>query len=673
MATLDEIILQEVNPFNPVSFKSGNFWTNQDSALISVESIHQDAREQVSEALEVVISDPATYSILLEGERGSGKSYLLGYLKRKLNSKAFFVYIEPCPNNEHLWRHTLRYVIDSLMYTPEEKKESQLLIWLKSLPIFHEKKQNQQLLSEKKIFIKNLSHQYPHVDYAQQFFGILYELIKPDNYLLAFQWLKGDDLDEDDLKKLGVVSSINSEGLAKLILGNFGKIADATMPIVICFDQVETCGEQLPDGSRDISGIFNINTTFHNSNFKNFLVIISILSDKLRFYKKNIPTSDLSRIQKYISLKQISLEQVEALWANRLSPLHYKANPHPDSPILPLDRQKLELKFPGGKANLREALNFGGILYAEYKEDLIVEPIKTISKVNLSQQETRNHLLNSFKLIWEAELKTIQSSVQQINEFSGVQLADMLQKTLKALEIKNICPKFLKSSTYSGFSLSYNLSKNHQKKCGIFWHEAANMSSFFYGMNACKTVIDNELCDLLFLLRAEKLGKPNTKGYQLYESMFGATTPHTHIIPSLKDVHYLRTYQKLAYEAESGDLTVNFKSIDVYTLEKLIRESGVLKDCELLQKLGLLPSPVIDSVKEIKEKAKHFLLNLLQKECLLGRAFIIGKLRNQFTELSDVDCEEIVQSVHLAGSLTIINLSPTKPKEQLVAWVPKSN
>lgn len=669
MATLDEIILQEVNPFNPVSFKSGNFWTNQDSTLISVESIHQEAREQLSEALEGVIRNHETYSILLEGERGSGKSYLLGRLKKKLNSKAFFAYIEPCPNNDHFWRHTLRYVVDSLMYTPEEKKESQLLIWLKSLPIFR-LKEHQQLISDKKIFIKNLSQRYPHVDYAQQFFGILYELTKPDHYLLAFQWLKGDDLDEEDLKKLGVANSINSEGLAKLFLGNFGKIADATIPIVLCFDQVETWGEKRPDGSRDISGIFNINTTFHNSNFKNFLVIISILSDKYRLYKKNIPTSDLSRIQKYISLKQISLEQVEALWTNRLSPLHSKAHPRPKTPILPLDRKKLESKFPGGKANLREALNFGGILYAEYKKNLNVEPSKPIAIVNPSEPNTTEPLLTSFKLIWEAEFQTIQSSVKQINEFSGITLADMLQKSLKALEIKNIKPKLLKSTTYSTYSLSCNLPKNHQKKSGLFWYEAANMSSFFHAMNACKTVVDHNLCDLLYLLRSEKIGKPNNKGYQLYESVFGTTTSHTHIIPSLKDVHYLRTYQKLAYEAESGDLTVNFKIIDVYTLEKLIRDSELFKNCQLLQKLGLFDVEVFPPPDaQTKEKAKQFLINLMKKECFLGRITIYDKMKQQFPNLNDAGCDEVLNDVQQKGELTIINPSATL-ESQLVARVP---
>ncbi|GFE67950.1 hypothetical protein [Chroococcus sp. FPU101] len=353
------------------------------------------------------------------------------------------------------------------------------------------------------------------------------------------------------------------------------------------------------------------------------------------------------------------MEQVEALWSNRLYPIHSQINPLPDSLIAPLDKKKLDANFPSGKANLRASLNYGGILYAEYKSsiEIIKPPIDPII---------------AFKLIWQDEFNKTKSVVQQICDFSGVQLIDMLQKNLKALQAKNIKSRLLKSLSYTNYSLSCNLSENSQKKTGIFWYEAPHMSSFFHAMNASKIVIDNNYCDLFILIRAAKLGKPNTKGYQLYESMFGATTPHTHIIPSLEDVHYLRTYQKLAYEAESGDLNVNFQTIDLPTLEQLVRDSGVLKDCQLLQKLGLFEAPPSPDV-QMKEKAQKFLINLLQKECLLGRSFIIGKLRNQFIALSDVDCEEILQDVHIRGSLTIINPSPAKPKEQLVAWVPQSS
>ncbi|GFE67951.1 P-loop NTPase fold protein [Chroococcus sp. FPU101] len=275
MATLDDIILKEGNPFDPITFTTGNFWTDNQPTSSLVESIHQEAINQVTETLVEMKKDHATRSIILEGDRGSGRSYLLGRLKKKLNSEAFFAYIEPWPSNDYMWRHTLRYVVNSLIYTPKGQQESQLLLWLKSLPVFYDQGLIKLLLGERKAFINQLTTQYPHLDQAQQFFSILYELTQPDKSFLAYQWLRGDDLSEEDLENLGVHRAIDDEVIARLILGNFGKITDATIPIVLCFDQVEL-GPQLSNGSRDISGFFKINTTFHNNQFKNFLVIISI-------------------------------------------------------------------------------------------------------------------------------------------------------------------------------------------------------------------------------------------------------------------------------------------------------------------------------------------------------------------------------------------------------------
>lgn len=268
-----------------IKFKSA---TTRDK-LIEKLTDHQEVIAEVTKTLDLVAKDGNTRTILLDGERGSGKSYLLGRLKKKLNSKAVFAYVEPCPSNDHVWRHTLRYTVDSLMYKPEGEKESQLLLWLKSLSAFKDKGLLKKLLGEKKQFIHNLQTTYPAGVYqARQFFGVLYELTQPDKYTIACDWLRGEYLDQEDLKTLGVNFVIDSEEAARGILGNFGRIADATKPIVLCFDQVELA-PKLADGRHDISAVFHVNTACHNNALRNFLVVISIVTDYWREYKKQFP------------------------------------------------------------------------------------------------------------------------------------------------------------------------------------------------------------------------------------------------------------------------------------------------------------------------------------------------------------------------------------------------
>ena len=368
MATLEEVIQREVNPFDSWTFRTGNFWTENDrSAIETVESIHKEEIEEITEILNLVAKDHRTRTILLAGDSGCGKSYSLGRLKKNLNSQAFFAYIEPAPSSDCTWQHTLRYTVDSLLHIPEGEKESQLILWLKSLYAFNVDNLKKKLLGQKRNFIQEMRATYPTGIYQpRDFFAVLYELTDQNNYFLACDWLRGDNLDRDDLKALGVNNVIDSEQAARGILGNFGRISRSTLPIVLCFDQVELA-PRLPDGTFDIGWAFKINTALHNSYLKNFLVILSVVKTQFIANQKNIIQSDFARIDKQILLKRISLEQVEALWASRLSFLHSQVDNKPESAIAPLDKERLEKKYPGGKANLRDSLNFGGKLFLEYK------------------------------------------------------------------------------------------------------------------------------------------------------------------------------------------------------------------------------------------------------------------------------------------------------------------
>lgn len=412
MVSIDQIIQQEVNPFDPVTFKAGNFWQDQQDLALTVESIHQEAINQITEVLDQVAKDHHTRTLMLAGDSGSGKSYLLSRVKRILNPKAFFAYIGPWATSDHIWRHTLRYTVDSLMHKPAGQQESQLLLWLKSRSAFTDRSLMKKLLGERGLFINNFKATYSAGIYnANAFFSVLYYLTQPESYQLACEWLKGDDLDEDSLKALGVKYSIDTEDAAQNILANFGRISAETQPIVLCFDQIEM-SDRLPNGSPDLQALFSVNTTLHNENLKNFLVIISIVTNTWKQNVDRIQQSDKARIEKLVSLKPITLQQAEALWASRLYPLYRQANPKPLSPIYPINQQSLEQKFPGGKTYPRLALELGRRLLLEYKtgRQIVEDPIA------------------AFKLLWHKEFQKTQQKVSRIRQFSSPELVRMLSE-----------------------------------------------------------------------------------------------------------------------------------------------------------------------------------------------------------------------------------------------------
>lgn len=661
MTSLDEVILREFNPFDAVTFKTGNFWgKGADSGVTTVESIHAEVFEQVSQTLSLVTKTKDTRTILMTGDSGCGKSYLLKRLKNQLNSKAFFVYVDPGPGVDYVWRHTLRYTVNSLLHTPEGEKESQLLLWLKSFSVFQDKSLIKKILGQKTLFINHLKKTNPTGIYqGKDFFTALYELTQPEKYSIACDWLRGENLDDEDLRALGVSAPINTEDVAQGILSNFGKIAEVTKPIVLCFDQMELLPKRA-DGSVSLNLIFELNTSFHNSELKNFLIIISMTADIWRQNKKNISQSDQARIQKVIDFDPINLEQAKAMWATRLYPIHAQTNSKPASLIAPLDSDKLEKKYPGDQVILREALTFGGQLYQEYKLKLIDKP--EVKPEVYVPDTAKTDLLAEFKVLWQEEFQKVQQSVTRLRQFSSPELAKMLLEAMRVFGVKILKSQLLPGDTYKDFSFSYKL-PNQGQICGIFWNEEPSSRSFPYGMLAAQKALQLKLCNSLILLRNEPCGNPGTKGNQIYKQIFA----RSHINVSVKSLHYLRTYQKLAAEAQANDLIIGFKNTSLAELQKLALEAKVLEDCVLFRDLKIItvpdkrnnsddsiapppPPPASDITK-----CKDYIFNLMKINKMLAKSAVIAKTQQHFGELSLVLLNRAIEELCQENLISLLD------------------
>jgi hypothetical protein len=658
MATIDQIIQQEVSPFDPVTFKTGNFWRENSAIAETIDSIHQAEINQIIETLNRVAKDHRTRTALLAGDAGSGKSYVLKRLKDSLSDRAFFVYIPPYVDSDYIWRHVLRQTVDSLMHKPAEQQESQLLLWLRSLSVFSDRSLLKKLFGERNLFINNFQSTYPIGIYqAREFFGALYALNHPDLYFTACNWLRGDDLEEEDLKALGVRRSIDSEAAAQGILANLGRISTSTHPIVLCFDQVES--KQFPDRVPDIQPVFNINTLFHNEGLKNFLFIISITLEGWQNGSKRIQNSDKDRIEKVIVLRRISLDQAEALWASRLYSLHSQADPRPETNIYPLTREALEEKFPGGKTTPRFALVFGNQLLLHHKlkqagHDSISEPVGTDS-------------IATFKLLWGKEFSQTTQKITRIRHFSEPELISMLSRALAALQVQSIQPKLLSSKIYASYSCSYQEPQSC-KKVGLIWAENPS-KPFFHTMNSCVTAEKDKVCQIMCLIRAEGTGTVKTQGYKLYKQLFADSLSNRHIKPDLESVHYLATYDRLVNSVHSQELVIGEKTLKLDELESLVRDAKVLHDCGLLQELGVVPvGPII---KPTLEREKDFLLNFVKTQHLIARRTVTQAVFEQFPKLTDTQIEQIIQELCQEQQLSILG-SPAKPDEQIICLIPQA-
>jgi hypothetical protein len=407
------------------------------------------------------------------------------------------------------------------------------------------------------------------------------------------------------------------------------------------------------------------------------LVIISVITNTLKRHFDRILPADKAGIHKTIQLKPITIEQAEALWAYQLQPLHQLANPRPESPIFPLNRQILEKTYPGGKTMPRNALTLGREEYQKYKGSLLdekpkPEPVtiqikvttpdeKTIPKpiiiVPPRHQDNQDTIQAEFELLWQHEYTKSQGKITKISLLSSPDLIQMLQQSISSLKMQGVKTKLL-SGKYASYSLSYQ-HPTKREKLGIVWTEDSNMTSFYHVMNACQIAIQKNLCQTMHLIRAGDLGKPNLAGNQLYRQIF-TNTNHVHIKPSLSSIHYLATYQSLVNSAKSQELVIGGKTINLQRLETLINEAEILHKCTLLQDLGIVskpdkpPSTTGNGRKDLRP-VKDFLLNLVKTQAFMGVPTLISQAVSQFPDVKETDIQYLIDLLCQEKKVKIMN------------------
>mgnify|MGYP005837536635 CR=1 FL=1 len=680
MNHIDQLILASPNPFDQNCI-AVNFWLEQQQSALMVDSIHGEAIATISETLEELSAHNTPKSLLIGGDSGSGKTYLLGRLKKQLNPKAYFAYIIPCQQVDYLWRHILRETVNSLVQVPEGEQHSQLLLWLQSL-VRTEKTSSLDKLTRVPIwdllksdrergkfeFIQKLNQWFGKSGIFNQaeFFQVLFELTNPALQEIAIAWLRGDSLSEEQLKQLEVKACIQEESTAQNILANFGKISAQTKPIVLCFDQLESADID-PSRPSVVQALFKINTIIHSS-FKNFLIIINILRDQLRQVQPLITTSERNRISKVISLKPINLDQAIALWQVRLSELHAQADPKPDSAIYPLSREQLEQQVPSKLILPRAALKVGKDLYQAYKLELI-----EANKIAIPTVKPESQTLDYFGIAWQEQL----SRSRNLEQISNLMRLEMLFTGLEALGYQTSL-RLISSPTFKEFSFSF--APSHGKtKIGVVWTEHQNQTSLYHIMKAC-----TKISIPLYLVRAAALGKPKSQGTKLYHQIFKPDSANRHLIPDLASLKILAAFHQLATSAKSGDLEIGGEPIDLAKLQHLAKQAQVLQSCQLIAQLtdqftgqhagqhtsSFDPKPAI-ALDQKLEKVYTYALHILKTQMVLAVPKLFQNLQTQFPDLSQLEIEKVLNQLCEKGEVVIMN--PQEPQIRQLIMIKPTN
>ncbi|MBY0430133.1 MAG: ATP-binding protein, partial [Rhodospirillales bacterium] len=220
MPTLDELIIRELNPFD--QYVTGHIL--EEDLDPTEDAIHRPVLEAILAEVEALRADRRrqTRTLLLVGDSGSGKSFLLKRLRTALGKSASLAYVPPWPHTGCLRRHILAQIIESLRHKAPRAKDTQLIVWMKDLlkKWIKELKENPTLYKSdqndmRRSFIKYMRKTAPNgIHNPDEFFGVLYDLSSEELHDHACDWLRGVHIDEEAAATLGNPDPIDDDAKA---------------------------------------------------------------------------------------------------------------------------------------------------------------------------------------------------------------------------------------------------------------------------------------------------------------------------------------------------------------------------------------------------------------------------------------------------------------------------
>jgi hypothetical protein len=349
----------QLNPFGDSAF--GSPWN---AIPADVPSINDVAfRTVLSELDQVRMGGKA--SIVITGEPGSGKTHLLGRLRKAIGQDAAYIYVRCNASAATLWRH-VRAAVAADLLKQEDGEPSRLQRVLRRKP--------EQLDKVSALSLRRALHSYGEGRHVHA----------------ASAWLRGEALPQSDLDALGIGGERDDEDRsreteAKDAVNGLLEFLDSD-PTVLCFDQVEA----LQTYRGDEEGFHAMGTLVSelSDRHRHLLLVSCILSTSEDLVDRLTNKADRDRwLQRKVTLRPIAWEDALKLVAARLdsSPdLAQLRQRHPQDPLWPLFAEALKPLFETTGLCLPRTLIQA---CKGHFESLFGEPGPKLSREDFLQQE----------------------------------------------------------------------------------------------------------------------------------------------------------------------------------------------------------------------------------------------------------------------------------------------
>ncbi len=299
--SLIDCLAQAQNPFAAAVVSEQDVATGA-AEVPDVASIHSQARAALLKALHTARSRGGgpPQVLLITGEKGDGKSHLLAWLRRQKRGDFVFASVPPLSDPGEPFRHALRHVLSSLRRpapSPPDVADAMFHSPLDRLVWEILFSQAQDLLDTARDGLYDGAPGLPRLLLplcedageprdavafaagAQRMWsqiepGLLRHMLSlpqeaptdvvartvlvqyphPDRRALCAAWLAGEELGADDLARLSIKHSIDSEASSRRLLTSLCRLSP--QPLVLCFDQIEGTTDRLREpGLRALSDV----------------------------------------------------------------------------------------------------------------------------------------------------------------------------------------------------------------------------------------------------------------------------------------------------------------------------------------------------------------------------------------------------------------------------------
>jgi hypothetical protein len=229
-----------------------------DAIASAITNVRASAREPSAEL--------RTNSILVLGPAGAGKTHLFARLRKKLGPKAVFVHLRPLVGTEMTPRYVLGQIVTQLGYeTLDPQGSLKQLGALVGSSLAHlegaspdyprmfleevEALTEDQRAEKVEWAVERLLERHQEADETYLTRLLTAPFAKPTVQRAALAWLSGRDLEESQLKRLGVTAGLAEERVIQA-LQTLGLFAAPGAPIVLVFDQLENLMDAESTGAR---------------------------------------------------------------------------------------------------------------------------------------------------------------------------------------------------------------------------------------------------------------------------------------------------------------------------------------------------------------------------------------------------------------------------------------